>query len=173
MSVQTSERPDPPLEPGWRDRFWGIGADLGRLLETRTAILREELAAKGELLGQGLLGLFVALVFGTIAGLLVTALVAALLAKLFGSVVLGILVTLLLDLAVAGGAALLGARRLSSLRPFDFPETRREIDRDLESLRRAAGVGGETPAGTEPTRGEKSPPDSTEEIEARLREGAG
>ncbi len=162
------------FEPRWRDRLWAIGAAAGRLFSTRSAIFREELSEKGELLRGGLLGVLVALLFGSIAGLLLTALVAALFAKLFDSVVLGILVTLLLDLAVAGVAGLLAAKRLARLRPFEFPATRREIDRDLDAIRQAVGVGQSEPPGQEAGDGDgpDPPSESAEEIEARLREGA-
>jgi uncharacterized membrane protein YqjE len=175
MRDETEDGPE-PFEPGWRERLWAVGAALGRLLETRTAIFQEELAQKGDLLGKALLGFFVALLFGTIAGLLLTALLAALLARLFGSPVLGILVTLVLYLGVAAGAGAVAVKKLSRLRPFEFPATRSEIDRDLEAVRQAAGVGAREPRGEGPdtrdlpagARGE-----TTEEMEARLREGAG
>ena len=161
-----------PFEPRWRDRLWAIGAAAGRLLETRKAILQEELSAKGQLLGKALLGLFVAVLFGTLAGLLLTALLAALLAKLLGSPALGILATLLIYVGIAAGAGFHAVKKLSDLKPFDFPETRREIDRDLDSVRRAAGVGerpARAPDGPDLPVGDETP----EEMEARLREGAG
>lgn len=163
-----------PFEPGWRDRLWAIGAAAGRLLDTRKAMLQEELAAKGQLLGKALLGLFIAILFGTIAGLLLTALLASVLAKLLHSPVLGILVTLLIYLGIAAGAGFQALKWLSGLKPFEFPETRREVDRDLEAIRRAAGIGERPPraaasAGAQPAGGEGETP---EEMEARLREGA-
>ncbi len=166
-----------PREPGWRDRLWAIGAAAGRLIDTRAAILQEELAQKGGILGKGLAALFVALLFGTLAGLLLTALLAALLTRLLGSPLLGILATLLLYLAVAAAAAWAGVRKLSLLRPFEFPATRREIDRDLDAVARAAGVGeperdASPPAGR-PASGPEGAAETPEEIEARLREGAG
>jgi uncharacterized membrane protein YqjE len=167
------------FEPGWRERIWTIGSAAGRLLETRFAIFQEELSAKGVALGRGLAGLFLALLFAVLAGLLLTALLAAVFAKLFGSAVLGILATFVLYLAVAGVAGWLGVRALSKMRPFEFPETRREVDRDLDAIKRAAGVGQRRgPDETEPEE-PRLPPDrgSTEEsaieMEARLREGAG
>jgi uncharacterized membrane protein YqjE len=160
-------------EPGWRDRLWAIGSAAGRLIETRTAILQEELAEKGGLLGRGLVAFFVAALFGVIAGLLLTALLAAVLSRLLGGAILGILATFVLYLMIAGVAGWLGVRKLSRLRPFEFPATRREIDRDLEAVRNAAGVGEGKPR--EPAAGHEAPapgPVSTEEMEARLREGA-
>ena len=130
----------PPPEPGWRERIWDVGSAARRLFATRVAIFQEELAEKGGLLGKALGALFVALLFATLAGLLLTALLAAVFAKLLGSAVLGILVTLVLYLAVAAAAGVFGAKRMSRLRPFEFPATGREIDRDLEAVRRAAGI---------------------------------
>ena len=163
-----------PAEPGWSERLWAIGGALRRIAETRLAILREELAAKGALLGRGLAGLFIAVLFGAIAGLLATALVVVLLAKLFGSLLLGVLVTLVLVVAAAAAGGAVAVRSLSRLEPFEFPETRSEIDRDLETLRRATGSRQED-ARPAPAGGGKSAgaPDSAEEMEARLREGAG
>jgi hypothetical protein len=167
-----------PREPGWRDRLWAIGAATGRLLDTRTAILKEELAEKGGLLGRGLTGLFIALLFGVLAGLLLTALLAAILARLLGSPILGILATFVLYLGVTAAAAWVGVRKLSLLRPFEFPATRREIDRDLVAVRRAAGVAepdgsAPPPPAGRPSSGPEGPGESAAEIEARLREGAG
>lgn len=174
MNEETRETPE-PFEPGWRDRFWAIGAAAGRLIETRAAILREELAEKGGLLGRGLLAFLVALLFGGIAGLLLTALLAAVLSRLLGGPVLGILATLVLYLGVAAVAGWLAVDKLSRLRPLEFPATRREIDRDLEAVRRAAGVGQQEPR--DPAGGQDAPAPgaavSAEEMEARLREGAG
>lgn len=163
-----------PFEPRWRDRLWAIGAAAARLLETRKAILQEELSAKAVALGKAFLGLSVAVLFGTLAGLLLTALLAALLARLLGSPVLGILATLLLYVGIAAGAGFHAVKKLSGLKPFEFPETRREIDRDLASVRRAAGIGERrdragTPEDPDLPAGDESP----EEMEARLRESAG
>lgn len=174
MREERQEGPE-PFEPGWRDRLWEIGAAARRLIETRTAILQEELAEKGGLLGRGLLAVFVALLFGVLAGLLLTALVAAGLSRLLGGPVLGILATLVLYLGVAAVAGWLAVKKLSRLRPFEFPATRREIDRDLEAVRRAAGVG-QRESQERPAGGGNAPASgaavSAEEMEARLREGA-
>ena len=86
----------------------------------------------------------------------------------------GILATLLIYVGIAAGAGVQAVKKLSGLKPFEFPETRREIDRDLESVRRAAGVGerparGRAPEGPDLPAGNETP----EEMEARLRESAG
>ena len=164
---------DAPPEPGWRERIWDVGAAARQVFATRVAIFQEELAEKGGALGKALAGLFLALLFATLAGLLLTALLAAVFAKLFGSAVLGILATFVLYLAIAAGAGFFGVRKMSKLRPFEFPATASEIDRDLEAVRRAAGVG--EPAGPpeEPALPPPAASDSADDIEARLRQGAG
>ncbi len=180
--MRSEERDDEgaaaPVETGWRERLWAVGAAAGRLFETRTEILQEELAEKGGLLGRAFAGLFLALLFATLAGLLLTALLAALLSKLLGGPVLGILATFVLYVAIAGTLGWLAVKRLSLVRPFEFPMTRREIHRDLDAIKGAAGVGrprerdeAAEPSGGEVDRGASR--ESAEEIEARLREGAG
>jgi uncharacterized membrane protein YqjE len=164
-------------EPGWRDRIGTVAAAAGRLLQTRKAIFQEELAEKGGLLGGALLAIFVALLFAIIAGLLLAALVAALLTRLLGGPVLGILATLALYLGVAAAAGWVGWSKLSRLRPLEFPATGRELARDLEAVAEAAGIGEDEPRGQRSSgpgpgdhpRAEETP----EQIEARLREGAG
>jgi uncharacterized membrane protein YqjE len=176
MRDETEGGPE-PSEAGWSDRIWAVAVAAGQLFETRTAIFQEELAEKGSVLARALLALFVALLFGTIAGLLVTALVAAILARLLGSPALGILATLVLYLGIATAAASIGWKKLSRLRPFEFPATGREVDRDIEAVARAAGIGereprGERSASPAPRDG-TGREETTEEMEARLREGAG
>jgi uncharacterized membrane protein YqjE len=172
-----------PIEPGWRERLWAVGAAAGRLLETRKVIFQEELAEKGGLLGKAFVGIFLALLFAILAGLLLTALLAAVFSKLLGSSILGILATLVLYVGVAALAGWIGVKKLSVVRPFEFPATRREIDRDLEAVKKAARVGQpRTEEKPEPT-GPPAPGGGTfrrdaseetaREIEARLREGAG
>jgi uncharacterized membrane protein YqjE len=161
--------------PGWREKLWAVGAAAGRVFETRAEMFQEELAEKGALFGKALVSFLGAILFGALAGLLLTALLAAVLARLFGSPILGILATLVLYAGVAVGAGVFGVRQMSRVRPLDFPATRREIDRDLDAVKRAAGVGEKSDA-------EKGPHDqpvparageTPEEIEARLRESAG
>jgi len=142
-------------------------------------MFQEELAEKGTLFGKALASLLVAILFGTLAGLLLTALLAAVFARIFGSPILGILATLVLYAGVAAAAGFFGVRQMSRVRPLDFPATRREIDRDLDAVKRAAGVG-EKPDGEKgPGPGAYEQPvparagETPEEIEARLRESAG
>jgi uncharacterized membrane protein YqjE len=173
MADEIQEIPE-PQEPGWGERLWETGASLGRLIETRAAILQEELAEKGGVLGKALIGLSIALLFGTIAGLLLTALLAAFLARLLGSPILGILVTLLLYLGIASGTAAVAWKKLTRLRPFEFPATRREVDRDLDAVRRAAGIRErESHERGRPLTDARGREETPEEMEARLREGAG
>ena len=167
-----------PPEPGWRERLWDVGTAARRLAATRLAIFQEELAEKGGLVGKALGAFFVALLFATLAGLLLTALLAAVFAKLLGSAVLGILVTFVLYLAVAAAAGFFGAKRISRLRPFEFPATSREIDQDLEAVRRAAGIhepeaGGEAVLPVPASPAGRVAAESAEDLEARFREGAG
>jgi hypothetical protein len=167
-----------PFEPGWRERLWAVGAAAGRLLQTRKAIFQEELSEKGGLLGKAFAGLFIALLFATLAGLLLTALLAAVLSRLLGGPILGILATFVLYVGVAALVGWLAVKKLSGVRPFEFPATGREIDRDLDAVKRAAGVGlpreeePEPPPGGGTDEGEGAE-EAAEDIEARLREGAG
>ena len=166
-----------PFELGWRERLWTIGAAAGRLLQTRKAIFQEELSEKGSLLGKAFAGLFIALLFATLAGLLLTALLAAVLSRLLGGPILGILATFVLYVGVAALVGWLAVKKLSGVRPFDFPATGREIDRDLDAVKRAAGIGlpreePEPPPGGGTDEGEDAE-EAAEDIEARLREGAG
>ena len=170
-----------PFEPGWRERLWAVGAAAGRVLETRKAIFQEELAEKGGLVGKAFIGIFFALLFAILAGLLLTALLAAVLSKLFGSSILGILATLVLYVGVAALAGWIGVKKLSRVRPFEFPATRNEVDRDLDAVKRAAGIGqprqAEAPGPPGPggvaTSSRDASDETAREIEARLREGAG
>jgi uncharacterized membrane protein YqjE len=180
MAREPEESSEAP-EPGWRERFWRLGSAARRVVENRAAIFQEELREKTSALGKALASLGIAVLFFVLAGLLLTALLAAVLAKLLGSAVLGILATLVLYVLVGGVAAYVSVRALSRLRPFEFPATRREIDRDLEAVRRAAGVGerragGSADESVEPV--ETGPPEprraaTAAEMEARLRESGG
>jgi hypothetical protein len=167
-----------PFEPGWRERIWAVGAAAGRLFQTRKAIFQEELSEKGSFLGKAFAGLFIALLFATLAGLLLTALLAAVLSRLLGGPILGILATFVLYVGVAALVGWLAIKKLSGVRPFEFPATGREIDRDLDAVKRAAGVGLPRTEEPEPPPGggideREDVEEAAEEIEARLREGAG
>jgi uncharacterized membrane protein YqjE len=134
-------------EPGWRDRIDAVHRAARALLSTRAEIFREELAEKGSLFGQGLAGIGLALAFALLSLILLTALVAAVLAKLLGSAIAGLAVALLLYLVVAAAAALFGVKRLSRVRPLDFPATRDELRKDLDAVREEPRGAGDEPAG--------------------------
>lgn len=133
-------------EPGWKDRLESTMRAARALFATRAAIFREELAEKGSLFGKAAVGFTIAALFGVLAFLLLTALVAALFAQLFGGPVAGITAALVLYLLIAGGAGYFGWRSLSRVRPFEFPVTRDEIRRDLDSVREATPGADEGPA---------------------------
>lgn len=161
---------DEAPEPGWRERLSQLGAAGRKLFETRVSIFREELQEKKALAARAALGFAAALLFGSLALLVATALVAAILSRLLGGPVAGIAATLLLNAAAAGAAAFYGWKRFSRVRPLDFSVTRRELSRDAGALARAAGP--EEPRGPDPGPG-PADRESPEELEARLREGAG
>lgn len=164
-------------EPGWAERLSRLGAAARRLLETRASIFREEIEQKRALAARAAVGLLAALLFGSLALLVATALFVAILSRLLGGPVAGIAVTLLVYVAAAAAGAIYGWSRLSRVRPLDFPVTRREISRDIDRLARAAAGPAGRPAPERP--GPQGPPsgsareESPEELEARLREGAG
>ncbi len=122
-------------EPGWWERVGSIRRAARTLITTRVEIFREELAEKKSLLGKGIVGVGLALAFALLSLLLLTALVAAILARLLGGPIAGIAAAFLLYLVVAVVAGLFGVKRLSSVRPLEFPATRDEVQKDLEALR--------------------------------------
>jgi hypothetical protein len=131
-------------EEGAEDRKPGILARLRAaweaaldLVSTRKDILAAEAAAKGSVVGRGLVAFVLALVFGWIAFLLLTALLATLLARLLGSVWAGLLATFALYGAAAGAFAFMGVKAFSGFKPFDFPETRKGLREDWEAVRGA------------------------------------
>ena len=157
--------------PGWKDRIAGLLETAKNLLSTRSAILQEELHEKGSLLSRALLGLGVAFFFGWLGLLLLTAFLAALLSQLLGSAILGLLATFLLYAAVAGGAAAIGIKALSRVKPLDFPVTARELRKDWKAFR-AVAPSAAAPAQESP--GEKGPEREAraEDLESRFREGS-
>jgi hypothetical protein len=114
-------------EPGWKERVGAVRRAASALFTTRAAIFREELSHKGSLFAKGAAGLLIAAGFGFFALLLLTALVAAVFARLLGGPIAGITAALILYLAIAAAAALLGAKTLQRMRGFAFPATRDEI----------------------------------------------
>ncbi|MEO8431728.1 MAG: phage holin family protein [Acidobacteriota bacterium] len=135
---------------------WDAARDL---IGTRKAILKEEVAAKGAVIGRAAAAFVAALVFGWVSFLLLTALVAVLFAKLFGSAWAGLLATFVLYGAAAGIFAFLGVRAFSSFHLFDFPETRKGLREDWETVQEALR---ETPEET----GDET------DLEARFRAGS-
>lgn len=122
----------------WSRRLNGFLEAGRRLLATRAAILREELGAKGALLGRGIIGLVVAAAFAGMALLLLTAWIAVALSSLLGSPVWGVLAAFVLYAAVAAAAGIFGTKALSRVKPFDFPVTSEEIRKDWSALRASA-----------------------------------
>ena len=137
MSAETK----PPADgsaTGWGERLGDAADALQRLVANRLALWRAELASKSSDFARGAVGLILALLFGWLALLLSAALVAALLGRLFGSVIAGILAAFVLYTAMAAAAAILGWNRVRRVRPFDYPVTKAEVEKDLEALRRTA-----------------------------------
>ncbi len=143
-------------EPGWRERIGAVRRAARALLSTRLEIFRAELAEKGSLFGRAVVSLSLAVAFATLALLLATALVAAVLSRLLGSPIAGIAAALVLYVALAVVAALLGWKSFSSVRPFEFPVTRGELRRDLEAVRGRSASGDEGAASAEAPAAEKA-----------------
>lgn len=135
MSRDFEEFTEDLPEPGWWERIGAIRRAARTLIATRVEIFREELAEKKSLLGKGIVGVGLALAFALLSLLLLTALVAAILTRLLGGPIAGIAAALFLYLVVAAVAGLFGVKKLSSVRPLEFPATRDEVQKDLEALR--------------------------------------
>ena len=174
MSVEREDLPGEDAQLGWRERIEGVAEAALALGRTRLLILRVEAAAKASLLVKGVLGIAVAAGLGAGALLLLAALLAAILTRLFGSVILGVLGALVLYGAGAAVGAVVGWKALSRVRPFQFPEARRELARDWEALRASWSLDegaqeGETgPAGSDSRTREAA----LENLEERFRAGA-
>lgn len=158
------ERAPREKEPGWKEKAQAAFDAARRLLSTRAAIFREELAEKGASLGRGLAGLFLALVFGWLALLLLTAFIAVLFSRLFDSAVAGLGATLFLYGGVAAAAAILGVKSLSRVRPMEFPVTKVELSKDWSALKESL-----SPPPADPG---VSPEAGSEDLEARFRAGS-
>lgn len=143
-------------EPGWKERLGAVRRAAAALAATRKEIFREELAEKGSLFAKAAVGLGLAAAFGIFALLLLTALVAALFARLLGGPIAGITAALVLYLVVAGLAGFFGGRSLSRVRPFAFPATRDEIQKDLDAVKKHADVKDDGPAGEDAVAAERA-----------------
>jgi uncharacterized membrane protein YqjE len=156
--------------PGFVARLDRLISALTELLATRSQILGRELSEKGLRLARGSAAAAVAAILAFLTFLLFAALVAAIFARLFGSAWAGILAALVLYAAGAAAAAMLAVREFGRVRPLDFPMTSRELGRDWEAVRRAAGVEGK-PAVSEPPPAVSAPAPAAEDFEERLRRG--
>jgi len=134
MSSEGAELPGEEHAWGWREHLADVSAAASRLLATRLAIFREELSVKAIFAAKGLAFVVVAAAMAVGTLLSLAALIAAIFAKLFGSWILGILATVILYGAGAGGAAWAGIRALSRAKPFDFPATAEELSRDRVAI---------------------------------------
>ena len=139
----SSERAELPGEEeqawGWREHLADVSAAVSRVVATRLAIFREEASVKAVLVAKGFAFVVVAAAMAVATLLSAAALIAAVFAKLFGSWILGILATVVLYGAGAGGAAWAGFRALTRVRPFEFPATAEELSRDGEAIASALG----------------------------------
>jgi uncharacterized membrane protein YqjE len=154
--------------PRWSLRLDRLISSLSALLSTRSEIAGAELAEKASYLGRGLAGAVIAAILGFLAFLLAAGLLAAVFARILGSAWAGVLVTLVLYAVGAAGAAMWAVRQLGRVRPLEFPMTSREIARDWEVVRRAAGVEPE-PAAAIPAKSSSTRGSSSEDLEERLR----
>jgi uncharacterized membrane protein YqjE len=157
-------------EPGWKERLGAVRRAAAALAATRKEIFREELAEKGSLFAKAAVGLALAAAFGIFALFLLTALVAALFARLLGGPIAGITAALVLYLVVAGLAGFFGGRSLSRVRPFAFPATRDEIQKDLDAVKKHANVEDDGPAGEDAVAAERASVRTDDEDE-ETREG--
>ena len=143
-------------EPSWKERLGAVRRAAAALAATRKEIFREELAEKGSLFAKAAVGLALAAAFAILALFLLTALVAALFARILGGPIAGITAALVLYLAVAGLAGFFGGRSLSRVRPFAFPATRDEIQKDLDAVKKHADVEDDGPAGADAVAAERA-----------------
>jgi hypothetical protein len=164
--------PDRVERETWSRRLRGFLEDGRTLLSTRAAILSEELGAKGEFLGRGLIGLVVAAAFAGLALLLLTAWIAVLLSSLLGSPVWGVLAAFVLYAAVAVTAGMLGAKALSRVKPFDFPVTSEEIRKDWSALKSSAKPEPPAPAAAQGETEIARSQSLHDDLEARFRAGS-
>jgi len=175
MTAEQGEIPDEESQRGFRERIVEVAETWSALIQTRLAILREELAEKRSFFLKGAIALAAAVGLAAGALLLLAAFVAAVLAHLFGSVALGILGALVLYAAGAGVAGWMGARALSRVRPFRFPAAGEELSRDWRAVRSAWSRDGEPGEGGAPadrSEGARAGETALEDLEERFRAGA-
>ncbi len=157
--------------PRLRDRIGAILQGTGDLLSTRAEIFRAEASDKAAHLARGLGSFALAAALAFMTTFLLTALLVALFTLLFGRVWAGILATFVLYVAASAGAAALGWKALSKVRPFDFPVTGEELRKDWQVLERSVGGDDGLDAGAgEHPRPERSTP--VGDFEARFRAGS-
>jgi uncharacterized membrane protein YqjE len=155
--------------PRWAARLDRLIDALSQLLSTRGEILGVELSEKGSRLAGGMAAACVAAILAFLAFLLLAALVAAIFARILGSAWAGVLAALVIYAAGAAAAAVLAMRQLSRVRPLDFPLTSRELGRDWDAVRTAAGFAEKEKPGV-PVAAPSIPPPS-DDFEDRLRRG--
>src|SRR5262249_43759570 len=154
--------------PRWSIRLDRLISSLSALLSTRSEIAGVELSEKTSYLGRGIAGAVIAAILGFLAFLLAAGLVAAVFARILGSAWAGVLATLVLYARAAAASAAWSVRKLGRVKPLDFPMTSRELSRDWEAIRRAAGVVSE-PAASVPARTTAAGGPVSEDLEERLR----
>jgi uncharacterized membrane protein YqjE len=170
MASEGAELPGEEQAWGWREHLADISAAISRLLATRLAIFREEASVKAVFVAKGFAFVVVAAAMAVATLLSAAALIAAVFAKLFGSWILGILATVVIYGAGAGGAAWAGFKALTRVRPFEFPATAEELSRDREAIA-AALTPPASDAGTmDDTEGRRDVP--VDDLEDRFRAGS-
>jgi uncharacterized membrane protein YqjE len=155
--------------PSFGARLDRLVSSVAELFSTRTEIFGKELSEKASHLVRGTVAAVAAAILGFLAFLLLAVLVAAFFAALFGSAWAGALAALVLYGGAAAAAAVLAVRAFGRVRPMDFPITGRELAKDWEAARQAAGI-----AAAEPESPETSatcPAPVAEDFEERLRRG--
>jgi uncharacterized membrane protein YqjE len=161
-----------PPAPRLRERVGAALQAAGDLLATRMEIFREEAGDKGAHLARGIGAFVVAAALAFMTTFLTTALLVALFTLLFGRLWAGILATLVLFVAAAAAAVMLGWKALSKVRPFDFPVTGGELAKDWEALQRATFGDDEPEDFAAPVAAESLRPTPIDDVEARFRAGS-
>ncbi|HEY7370324.1 MAG TPA: phage holin family protein [Thermoanaerobaculia bacterium] len=157
----------PIEEASLRERLGVFGRSASALLSTRWELFTTELSAKMPPLARGLLFWTLAAAFLFASILMLTALAAVLLAELLGSITLGLLIVLVVYLALAAGAIVLGLRALSGVKPLSYPITSAEIRKDLDEAFPPEG-----PDAVEPWQPARPSAEPDGELEDRFRMGS-